>query len=73
MFLWSPGSVPVRSVASIIFTNAISLRISLKREKIPCHVAVKSNDIHKLKKGLTLTVKYSDDKLPRIAVMNVFD
>jgi hypothetical protein len=36
MFLWSPGSVPVRSVASIIFTNAISLRISLKEKEIPC-------------------------------------
>lgn len=44
-----------------------------KRKKHRAHVAVKSNDIHKLKKGLTLTVKYSDDKLPRIAVMNVFD
>jgi hypothetical protein len=32
----SPGSVPVRSVASIIFTNAISLRISLKEKEIPC-------------------------------------
>jgi hypothetical protein len=44
-----------------------------KREKYRARAAVKPNDIHKLKKGLTLTVKYSDDKLPRIAVMNVFD
>ena len=44
-----------------------------KRKKYRARAAVKPNDIHKLKKGLTLTVKYSDDKLPRIAVMNVFD
>ncbi|UJD82443.1 hypothetical protein FS595_23100 [Serratia rubidaea] len=32
---------------------------------------VRANDIHKLKKGLELVVKYSDDTPPKIAVINV--
>ncbi|GJL37029.1 hypothetical protein TUM17576_38490 [Enterobacter hormaechei] len=44
-----------------------------KRKKHRAHVAVKSNDIHRLKKGLTLTVKHSDDNPLRMAVMSVFD
>ena len=44
-----------------------------KRKKYRANAAVKPNEIQKLKKGLTLTIKYSDDKSPRVAVMSVFD
>lgn len=44
-----------------------------KRKKYRARAAVKPNDIHRLKKGLTLTVKHSDDNPPRMAVMSVFN
>lgn len=48
-----------------------SANFTTKTKKYHAKAAVRPNDIHKLKKGLTLVVKYSDDKSPKIAVMKI--
>ncbi|NIK38099.1 hypothetical protein FHY12_000384 [Xanthomonas arboricola] len=66
---WSPTDT--KHGDEFFYDFKVSLNIAGKRNLHTAKGLVGPNDIHKLKKGIKVTVKYSEDKPPKVAVIDV--